>query len=280
MSQSANIFQAPSSWEPLFLQRSPLFEPLLSVGKDLAVYAHWPELNDLQRLAEMRQKRLANRDGKPVRFVPQSDKPQYLEEEYEPRIYLKGEVQTRTENWHDLFNALAWLAFPETKATINARHYAEILQERAGDKPRGKVRDRLTQFDESGVAILCADAELAQLLADHQWKQLFWEQRERVGCAMRFLVFGHSLYEKSLRPYPGITGKALVLEVTAQDLQQPLHEVVALADKLLAEVVGDVNRFNAETRLQPLPLMGVPGWVPDNADPAYYNDVRYFRPKC
>lgn len=271
MSQPANIYQPLSCWEPLFLQRSPLFEPLLSVGSDLSAYDRWPVLSDLQQLA--------NRDGKPVRFVPQSDKPQHLEEEYEPRIYLKGEVQTRTENWHDLFNALAWLAFPETKATINARHYAEILQERAGGKPRGKVRDRLTQFDESGVAILCADAELAQLLADHQWKHLFWEQRERVGCAMRFLVFGHSLYEKSLRPYPGITGKALVLEVTAQDLQQPLHEVVALADKLLAEVVGDVNRFNAETRLQPLPLMGVPGWVPDNADPAYYNDVRYFRPK-
>lgn len=275
MSQSANIFQ------PLFLQCSPLFEPLLSIGNELAENADWPELNDLQRLAEVCHKQLANQDGKPVRFVPQSDKPQHFEEEYEPRIYLTGEVQTRTENWHDLFNALAWLAFPKTKAMINARHYAEILQERAieGGKPRGKVRDRLTQFDESGVVILCADAELARLLADHQWKQLFWHERERVGCAMRFLVFGHSLYEKALRPYPGITGKALVLEVTAQDLQQPLCKVVALADKLLVEVVEDADRFSAETRLQPLPLMGVPGWAPDNENAAYYEDIRYFRPK-
>lgn len=280
MSKSANNFQPLSCWEPLFLQRSPLFEPLLSVGSDLTAYAHWPELDDLQRLAAASQKQLVNRDGKPVRFVPQNHKSQHFEDEYEPRVYLTGEVQTRTENWHDLFNALAWLAFPRTKSMINARHYAEILQERAreGDK-RGKVRDRLTQFDESGVAILCADAELAQLLAEHQWKRLFWEQRERVNQCMRFLVFGHSLYEKALRPYPGITGKALVLEVTAQDLQQPLREVAGLADSLLAGVVGDVERFNAETRLQPLPLMGVPGWVPDNADSAYYDDVRYFRPK-
>lgn len=273
MSQTANNFQPLSSWEPGFLQRSPLFEPLLAAGSDLTAYAHWPGLNDLQQLVKQA--------GKFLRFVPQSNKPQCFEEEYEPRIYLSGEVQTRTENWHDLFNALAWLAFPETKATINARHYAEILQERvrAGGKPRGKVRDRLTQFDESGVVILCADAELAQLLADHQWKQLFWHERERVACAMRFLVFGHSLYEKALRPYPGITGKALVLEVTDQDLEQPLREVVALADKLLADVVGDADRFSAETRLQPLPLMGVPGWVPDNENAAYYEDIRYFRPK-
>lgn len=273
MSQSANIFQPLSCWEPLFLQRSPLFEPLLSVGSELSAYARWPALSDLQQLV--------NREGKAIRFVPQSDKPQQLENEYEPRIYLKGEVQTRTENWHDLFNALVWLAFPKTKAVINARHYTEILQERAaeGGKPRGKVRDRLTQFDESGVVVLCADAKLVQLLADHQWKQLFWERREQVIRCMRFMVFGHSLYEKVLRPYPGITGKALVLDVTPQDLQQPLREVAGLADSLLAGVVGDVERFNAETRLQPLPLMGVPGWVPDNADSAYYDDVRYFRPK-
>ena len=279
MSQSANNFQALSSWEPLFLQRSPLFEPLGSIGSELAENADWPELCDLQRMAKV--KRIINQDGKPIRFVPQGDKAQQFEEEYEPRIYLTGEVQTRTQNWHDLFNALAWLAFPRTKAAINARHYAEILHERATEagKPRGKVRDRLTQFDESGVVILCADAELAQLLVDHQWKPLFWHERERVACAMRFLVFGHSLYEKALRPYPGITGKALVLEVTAQDLRQPLHAVLALADKLLAEVVGDANRFGAETRLQPLPLMGVPGWTPDNVESAYYEDIRYFRPK-
>lgn len=281
MSQSANNFQALSSWEPLFLQRSPLFEPLLSIGNALAENADWPELCDLQRVVDVNRKQLVNQDGKPIRFVPQGDKAQQFEDEYEPRIYLTGEVQTRTGNWHDLFNALVWLAFPRTKAMINARHYAEILQERAVEdgKSRGKVRDRLTQYDESGVVILCADAELAQLLADHQWKRLFWDQRERVACAMRFLVFGHSLYEKALRPYPGITGKALVLEVTAQDLRQPLREVVALADKLLAEVVGEVDRFSAETRLQPLPLMGVPGWAPENADSACYEDIRYFRPK-
>src|ERR1022692_1004856 len=33
-----------------------------------------------------------------------------FERQYEPRCYLKGEVPTRDYNWHDLLNALVWLA--------------------------------------------------------------------------------------------------------------------------------------------------------------------------
>ena len=35
-------------------------------------------------------------------------------------------VETRPGNRHDLFNALAWLAFPLSKAGLNARHAAQI----------------------------------------------------------------------------------------------------------------------------------------------------------
>ena len=281
MNPSAINALVPDSWEPGFLQRLPLFEPLRPAGNALAASADWPTLAALQRLAGDCCRRVVNQNGNPIRFVPQSEKPQRFEEEYEPRAYLSGEVQTRSGNWHDLFNALVWLAFPKTKALINSRHYAEIMREREMEqgKFRGKVRDRLTQFDESGVVILCADAQLAPLLAGHQWRQLFWDKRARVTQAMRFLVFGHSLYEKALRPYPGITGKALVLPVTAQELNQPLNEMIALADALLAGVMADPQRFGAETRLQPLPLLGVPGWAAENENPAYYEDVRYFRPK-
>ena len=40
--------------------------------------------------------------------------------------------------WHDLFNALAWLAFPRTKARLNAMHAAEIPAE--GGRPRRAQR--------------------------------------------------------------------------------------------------------------------------------------------
>ena len=64
--------------------------------------------------------------GKTIRFVPRSTSDPY----YEIQVYETGQVQTRADNRHDLFNALAWLAFPKTKARINAMHAAEIPRER------------------------------------------------------------------------------------------------------------------------------------------------------
>jgi hypothetical protein len=46
--------------------------------------------------------------------------------DYEMRIWARGEVVTRPDNWHDFFNALVWCTFPLAKAALNARH-AEAL---------------------------------------------------------------------------------------------------------------------------------------------------------
>ena len=82
-----------------------------------------------------------------------------FEAQYEPRCYLTGEVQTRANNWHDLFNALVWLTFPKTKAVLNARHYhALTVEEIASGSHRGAVRDVNTLLDESGVIVVYADA--------------------------------------------------------------------------------------------------------------------------
>ena len=96
-------------------------------------------LEALNRLAEDRQ--LRTESGKPVRFVPPGEKDAY----YEIKVYETGRVETRPDNLHDFFNALIWLAFPGSKARINAMHAAEIPRE--GGK-RGRLRDLLTVFDE------------------------------------------------------------------------------------------------------------------------------------
>ena len=57
---------------------------------------------------------------------------------YEIHLFETGQVHTRPDSKHDLFNALAWLAFPQTKARINALHAREIARE--GGK-RGRLRD-------------------------------------------------------------------------------------------------------------------------------------------
>ena len=80
---------------------------------------------------------------------------------YEVRVFESGCVETRPESLHDLFNALAWLAFPKTKARINAMHAERIAHERGR---RGRLRDLLTLFDEGGAIVACADGELLSLL--------------------------------------------------------------------------------------------------------------------
>jgi hypothetical protein len=36
----------------------------------------------------------------------------------------------------------------------------------------------------------------------------------------------------------------------------------------------------ASTRtLQPLPVLGIPGWAPENEDAAFYDDEQVFRPR-
>jgi hypothetical protein len=60
--------------------------------------------------------------GQPIRFVPPGAKDAY----YEIKVFETGRVETRPDSLHDFFNALAWLAFPRTKARINALHAAEI----------------------------------------------------------------------------------------------------------------------------------------------------------
>src|SRR5262249_45952739 len=148
--------------------------------------------------------------GAPIRFIPPGARREAST--YEVRIFDTGEVQTRPGNWHDLFNALVWLAFPGTKAVLNRHHCGEIIARR-GEPQRGTPRDVLTLFDEGGIVVASADAELSALLREFRWKQLFWTRRADVRRAMRFHVFGHAIYEKALAPHKGVTAKALVLDV-------------------------------------------------------------------
>ena len=172
--------QTPEWNRPALLQ-SPLFAPLHPILAGLEV-GNFPTLHDCNALLDAHHPRIAVQSGMPLRFVAQQCGKLPFEAQYEPRCYLKGEVPTRENNWHDLLNALVWLTFPETKAVLNARHYHELMEERASvNAGRGAVRDVNTLLDESGVIVVYADAELAELLRNFKWKELFWQRREQRG---------------------------------------------------------------------------------------------------
>ena len=214
--------------------------------------------------------------GAPIRFVPpvRSGEPSA---QYEIRIFETGEVQTRPGSWHDLFNALVWLAFPKTKAVLNRHHRNEILARR-GERQRGTARDVLTLFDEGGVVVGAADAKLAALLRDFRWKDLFWTHRAEVRKSMGFHVFGHAIYEKAVEPYKGVTAKALIVDVAPELLQAPTQLQLAELDARASHYFSDAQALSSTRKLSPLPILGIPGWEPANEREEYYDDVSQFRP--
>ena len=261
-------------WNTDWLNRSDMFAPLRGVGARLPEIG-WPDPDLLNGLAGDAG-RVVNARGLRVRFVPLAPKSKDLQEGFEPRAFLKGEVQMRPLDWHDLFNALVWMTFPTTKAVINARHYESLSVGESGN--RSAMCDALTLFDEDGVVILCSDAALLDLVREFRWKELFWNRRELVRKRMRFFLFGHALYHKALDPFVGMTGKAVLLNVPDAFAELPLSSQIAEADRLLAGHAWDRKRMSHGREFSPLPVLGVPGWWGGNAEQSFYENTEYFRP--
>jgi len=258
-------------WNRWELLASPAFATLAPLIEQLPE-DHFPTLAQLNRMCDERD--AVSGGGVPIEFVPQEGK---TDEPYETRVYARGKVLTRSHNWHDLFNALVWITFPRTKAAINRHHYREMLA-RQGEGLRGTPRDVLTLFDEGGVIVVSSAAELGALLRDFKWKELFWQRRAEVVAAMRFFVFGHSIYEKALQPYKGITAKTVIFDVPARELERPLPQQLASLDARLAKYFGEPEVLAATEAYAPLPVLGIPGWSADNEDERYYDDSQHFRP--
>jgi hypothetical protein len=207
--------------------------------------------------------------GRTVRFVAQ---PARLTLPYERFVFETGQIPIRPEDWHDLFNALVWIAFPRTKAALNARHVREMQREVGGR--RGAVRDALTQFDEDGLIVLARAPALLALIREFKWKELFWGRRRQLTRDAAFFAFGHALQQKLLAPFVGITGKALLFEVESDLLYAPRPTLQRWIDERLAERIASLV---CAKDLAPVPVLGIPGWWPANIVEAFYNNAWYFR---
>lgn len=263
------------AWDPEFAHRLPLYEPLRACAAMLGG-AGWPDLAALQRMVDSRN--VVTAGGKPLRLIEQAAKPRALEDRYEARTYLRGELQVRPHDWHDLFNLLVWAAFPKAKSALNARHYHALLEQRArGELNRGPAQDALTLFDEGGIVVAASDASLLRDLRGFEWKRLFWHRRDEVRRGMGWYLFGHAIYEKALAPFDGITARGVLLEVDSGFSGLPLPAQIDALDARLAGEIADPGRFRETRELAPVPILGIPGWWPHNEHEAYYDNINYFR---
>src|SRR5690349_17510328 len=103
------MFSQAESWDPRFIDRSPMFAPLAAARHTLPPRGcEWPERSDLE--SALTSRAVVSGGGHPLRPVPPPGKTLLLD--YETRCFLTGELETRENSWHDLFNALVWLTFP------------------------------------------------------------------------------------------------------------------------------------------------------------------------
>ena len=201
--------------------------------------------------------------GGAVEFVPQSDL--LADIAYEEFIFSYKRVPTR-DNLHDFFNGLCWLRFPQTKLRLNFLQAQEIASEGVG-ATRGPLRDALTLFDEN-VLLLQASDNLWRALQVHDWTKLFVELRDEWQSA-HIVIFGHALLEKLVAPYKTITAHVFRIpsDVDAKDEQ-------ALDDWLSNNLQPE---YLATKPYLPLPVLGIPGWWPENEDLIFYSDTQVFR---
>lgn len=208
-------------------------------------------------------------------FVPQAVLP--AGQAYEDFIYKQQQVPTR-DGLHDFFNGLCWHRFPKAKRRLNFLQAQAIAQQGVG-ATRGALRDALTLFDENAVLWQGPDV-VWQALQARDWMTLFVHQRH-LWAQVRLVLFGHALLEKLVTPYKSITG-----HVYRVPLDVALHGHAAADDCAQCDALWDdwlATDLQAEKLatkpFEPLPILGVPHWWPENNAPSFYQDTRVFRPK-
>jgi Protein of unknown function (DUF3025) len=270
---------ATADWSAVVsaLARTPYFASIENTLRVLHAHCRdWPALSDLQAVLDAAPTQVTNARGTHIRLGTQDTQHGGGARSYAACIYARGVLPTRENNWHDLFNALVWACFPLAKAALNAHQFA--AQAPATGNVRSPTQDALTLFDECGVIVASCDPQLLSLVRGFAWKELFWHNRQCAQGRIEFLLFGHGLMEQMLCPYVGLTGKAVLLDVPGTFFELPFERRMRRLDTALATLIADARSLQTPRDLAPLPILGVPGWTPDNAHESFYDNAAYFRP--
>ena len=201
-------------------------------------------------------------DDAPLRFVSQSELP--AGDAYEAYIHRTGQCPTR-DGLHDFFNGLCWLQFPQTKRRLNQLHVAQIAH--TGIQPvRGPARDALTVFDENAAFLQAPDA-LWDALAAKDWARRLRHLAPAVAAGATGAVWSR------------VAGEAGSTEKIDHSPCLPAHPASDSIADLDAWMAADLSAEKLATKpFAHLPVLGVPGWWPGNAEPAFYADASVFRP--
>ena len=266
VSERASIFDSLNS----LLHSSLHLESRITLGDDLASRGNAKSEGDTVRAHTRFAHQIARASatltlgsGGAVEFVSQSKLLPNIA--YEAFIFSHKRIPTR-DNLHDFFNGLCWLRFPQTKLRLNFLQAQEIASQGVS-ATRGSLRDALTLFDEN-VLLLQTSDDLWHALQTRDWTKLFGELRDEWQSA-HIVIFGHALLEKLVAPYKSITAHVfrIASDVDAKDDR-------TLDDWLATKLQPD---YLATKPYLPLPVLGIPGWWPENDESSFYLDTQVFR---
>jgi len=257
-------------FDPQFVDESPWHWPLRGAFTAFAGHADFPSAAALSA----RYATLCAHDGArlPLVFaeVPKQKPrrrpkgPLALHTLYEGRIAERGEVPQRPGDWHDLFNALAFMVFPRAKAALHLRQYAIVrglLAPTATRLPGARTReqDALALFDEGGVAVVTSPEDAQQIDVDGDDCGPSVLALCRAGRAL-VVPFGHALHEHLVAGLP--LPLAMPHVVTVPGGWQECDDLLAQVDRALAESLGDSARFTRPARTKGLSLAALPCHAP------------------
>ena len=92
-------------------------------------------------------------------------------------------------------------------------------------------------------------------------------------------IFGHALLEKLLQPRKALCTHSIVIYVTQDFFALTLAERICYLDQKVADYMDALLSQPDVTarKLSPLPILGVPHFWVENANPNFYDDNQVFR---
>lgn len=233
--------------------------------------SQWPQPEQLDELAAVVPHRTA---VALPRFVTQHRGALEAAGGYEPHVALHRAVPTRPRSWHDFFNMVVWAHFPRLRWELNALHVDRQLGPVDPRNGRAPAQNLAAQLDESGIIVASADDELLEDLRQLRFKRALWERRDAWRDQARFWIIGHGSLESLLTPHPGLASKGILLRLPRPAADYDESELRGWVDEQAAAVIAALR--SDPRRLDPIPLLGLPGFTPD-ARAELYDDARYFR---
>ncbi len=241
----------------------------------------------LNKLLPTHKKILTGID-KPAKFITQN----YFNslantQAYETHIAKTGQIPTR-DNLHDLFNAWIWFTFPKTKAMLNRYQAMQIAQDGIS-QARGRLRDAITIFDESGAVFVTSDKLIANALKEFDWHNTLVKPREhwdnpidknsKTNVTTAVYIFGHATLEQLVEPRKPICSHCKIILVDDDFFKLTMAKRMSYLDKrLVIEVAEWLEQDNVKPRdLSPLPILGIPHFWDENKDKTFYEDTFVFR---